>query len=378
MRIFSTMLLFFCFSATALAVLAATIQVGPERAIKLPSEAARIASDNDVIEIDAGEYRGDVAVWRQSGLVLRGVGGRAHLVADGAAAEEKAIWVVKGTNTTVENIEFSGASVPDQNGSGIRHEGEDLKISHCFFHDNENGILGGGGTVLVEYSEFARNGFGDGRSHNIYIGARTKRFTLRYSYTHHARIGHQIKSRAAENHIVYNRIMDEDDGNSSYLLDLPNGGMAYVIGNSMQQGRKTENYRVLAYAAEGLRSDNNGLYVVSNTMVNDFRTGIFVQNSAENVKVEIINNLVVGPGVLVQGLAYRRGNIVTRSPYFVNRDQYDFRTTRRSPGIDKGVESGSAGEVSLQPRNEYRHPLGRRPRHSDGRLDVGAFELTPR
>jgi len=31
--------------------------------------------------------------------------------------------------------------------------------------------------------------------------------------------------------VLYNRIMDEADGNSSYAVDIPNGGRAYLIGN---------------------------------------------------------------------------------------------------------------------------------------------------
>src|SRR5206468_6500985 len=75
---------------------AKVIQVGPKREIKLPSAAAAIAADGDLIEIDPGNYDGDAAVWRQNRLTIRGVGGRAHLRANGAHAEGKAIWVIKG------------------------------------------------------------------------------------------------------------------------------------------------------------------------------------------------------------------------------------------------------------------------------------------
>ena len=76
----------------------------------------------------AGLYAGDAAVWTQNRLTIRGRGGRAHLRADGARAEDKGIWVVKGSATTIENIEFSGAKVPDRNGAGIRLEGPGLTV----------------------------------------------------------------------------------------------------------------------------------------------------------------------------------------------------------------------------------------------------------
>src|SRR5581483_11609875 len=103
------------------------IQVGPSRDIKLPSQAAGQAKPGDIIEIDAGNYRGDVASWAADGITLRGVGGRAKLSADGNSAEGKAIWVIKGRDVTVENIEFTDVQVPDGNGAGIRAEGTNLK-----------------------------------------------------------------------------------------------------------------------------------------------------------------------------------------------------------------------------------------------------------
>lgn len=351
------------------------IRVGPNREVRLPSEAAKIAGDGDVIEIDAGDYKGDVAVWRQNGLTLRGVGGRVHLNAAGEAAEGKAIWVIKGDQTTVERIEFSGASVGDHNGAGIRHEGRDLTVRHCVFRDNENGILGGGGNVLVEYSEFAHNGFGDGQSHNMYISGRTQRFTLRFSYTHHAHIGHNVKSRAAENWILYNRIMDEADGDSSYLVDLPNGGIAYVIGNVMHQGTHTDNHVVLAYAAEGVTRKENSLFVINNSVVNDNPTGVFVRNRAQGVNADLINNLLVGRIDLSQGRVTSQANMVTQQPYFVDQAHYDYRLTRRSPAIGRGVDPGRGNGEELRPKFEYVQPLGRRSRPVEGNIDVGAYEF---
>ena len=53
-----------------------TLQVGPAKQYATPSEAAAVATDGDVIEIDAVDYVGDVANWRANNLTIRGVGGR--------------------------------------------------------------------------------------------------------------------------------------------------------------------------------------------------------------------------------------------------------------------------------------------------------------
>jgi hypothetical protein len=53
------------------------LRVGAERELKRPSAAAQIARDGNIIEIDAGIYDGDAAVWRQHWLTIRRLAGRA-------------------------------------------------------------------------------------------------------------------------------------------------------------------------------------------------------------------------------------------------------------------------------------------------------------
>jgi len=262
------LILFLMFIAAANA---AVIKVGPQQPIKLPSQAAGIAQHGDTIEIDAGSYPRDAAIWRANNLTIVGKGGRARLLSGGVTAEGKGIWVIKGINTTVENVEFADARVPDRNGAGIRLEGANLTVRHCLFRENENGILTGANKdseVLVENSEFDHNGHGDGKSHNIYIGA-IKKFTLRNSYSHLAKIGHQVKSRAAINIIQNNRIEDGPTGQSSYLIDLPAGGEAVISGNTLQQGPRAENFTMLAYGVEKLLHSVNTLTVTNNTFTNE-------------------------------------------------------------------------------------------------------------
>ena len=185
------------------------LKVGPQEKLSSPSLASKIAKDGNIIEIDAaGHYDGDAVVWWQNNLTIRGVNGRPHIRASGASAEGKALWVVKGNNTTVENVEISGARVSDGNGAAIRQEGTGLTLRHCYFHHNENGILAGANEksdIVIEHSEFSYNGAGSGQTHNIYIGG-VRSFTLKYSYSHHARMGHNVKSRAERNYILYNRL----------------------------------------------------------------------------------------------------------------------------------------------------------------------------
>src|SRR5690606_29579976 len=137
--------------------------------------------------------------------------------------------------------------------------GADLTIRDSFFHDNQVGILTAPhpeSDVVVESTEFYRNRrLDDGvavNSHNIYIGDIAS-FTLRYSYVHGAEVGHNVKTRARLNRILYSRSADGPDGRSSYLVDVADGGTAILLGNVLQQGRDTENFTMVSFAAESRR-----------------------------------------------------------------------------------------------------------------------------
>lgn len=354
------------------------VRVGPRSVYRTPSDAAKIAKDGDTIEIEAGIYEGDAAVWIQNNLTLRGVGGRAHIEAAGSSAEGKAIWVIKGDNTTVENIEFSGAKVPSRNGAGIRLEGKNLIVRRSWFHHNENAILTGRipeSDILVEYCRIYSNTVDPNKnnkySHNLYIG-RVHSFTLRNSYIQGAQIGHNVKSRATNNFIINNRIMDEIDGGSSYLIDLPNGGTAYVLGNLFHQSNKNDNYTFISYGAEGIEDQDGRLNVANNTFVNDDDSGLFIRNFG-TMPAEITNNLFVGPGRIISGPGRLEGNLATETPGFVNRDSFDYRLRKDSPAVDAGVNPSD----DLLPKNIYVHPTGVAPRRTVGPVDVGAYELIP-
>jgi hypothetical protein len=362
---------------TAAALSAATIQVGPGRLYKNPSAVASIVKDNDTVAIDSGTYTNETATWTSGNLILRGTAKFAHLVAPTVISNGKAIWVVQGNNTVIENIEFSNASVPDQNGAGIRIEGGNITMRNCFFHDNEDGILGGSGAncnVVIENCEFAQNGYGDGYSHNLYIGNAAS-LTFKFNYTHHAKIGHLLKSRALINYVLYNRIMDEATGTASYEIDLPNGGTSYVIGNLVQQGPATDNPTIISYGEEGLINGGTDLYVINNTIVNDRASGTFITVASAAQKAKIRNNLFVGSSTSLTGPADTVANVFTVGPAFVNRAAYDYRPTASTPGIDLGTVPGSGAGYALTPVYQYVYDCSGQSRSAQGAIDIGAFEF---
>ncbi len=278
------------------------LRVGPNLPLKTPSAAARLARDGDLVEIEGGDYRGDVAVWTQNRLRLRGVQGRPHLRADGNAAEGKAIWVIKGDDVEVDNIEFSGTRVRDLNGAGIRAEGAGLTIRGSSFHDNENGILTNhnpNSVLRISDSEFHHNIVDYARTgrlgHNIYVG-NIRGFSLRNSQVYGAVTGHQVKSRARRNEIVGNRIRDADGG-SSYLIDIPDGGEATITDNTLEQSARAPNRTAIAFAAEANRNAPFGesLTVIGNRFTNEGTPAVFVHNHSPTLPARLRGNLLNGP-----------------------------------------------------------------------------------
>ncbi|HUU32067.1 MAG TPA: right-handed parallel beta-helix repeat-containing protein [Phycisphaerae bacterium] len=378
------------FAALLLAVGAAsadTLKVGPNQKYAKPSEAFKAAKDGDLVEIDsAGAYDGDVATITANSLTIRGVGPqRVKLPANGRDAGGKAIWVIRGNDATVENIEFSGARVPDRNGAGIRPEGQNLTVRNCRFYDCENGILGGAGEILIEHCAFEHCGpVPDPATHSLYIGQACTKLVFRYNYSTDVIQGHLLKTRAKESWILYNRLTDEN-GTGSAVADFPNGGLVVVVGNIMHKGPRAQNTRVIAYGMEGIKHQRNALYVVNNTLVyqNHRTTSCFVrvEKTPEGFRPVILNNVCVGPIPLSNSDHIEAaGNLLLRSVAeagFVDPDGFDYRLKAGSPCIDKAAPLGKVDGLDLMPKFQYVHPAQAEPRPVVGLLDVGAMEYAP-
>jgi hypothetical protein len=358
---------------------ARTLRVGPNQAITTIAGAARAARSGDTVEIAAGTYAGDVAVWSQDELTIRGVGGRARIIAVGESVEGKGIWVFRGRRFRVENVEFAGAQVPDGNGAGIRHEKGSLSLKNTLFEDNQAGLLIANDPAIeaeVEDSEFRRNGSGDGSTHHLYAGT-IGRLAVRGSYFREANVGHLLKSRARENFIFYNRLTDESDGRASYELEFANGGIAWVVGNLIEQGPLTENSVIVSYGAEGYRWPANELYFAHNTVANDRpRGGVFMRVHSGAGAVRLVNNAFVGKGDLdLRSAALQAGNARPGWEEFALPARLDFRPKRTSSLVGKAGDPGSVRGRSLRPDAEYVFPTGTRPLPGGTPLSVGAFQL---
>jgi hypothetical protein len=372
--------------AAALPASAATLSVGPGKTYATPCKAFAVAKSGDVVEITGNTiYSGDVCGVYASNLTIRGVNGRPKINANGKNAMGKGIWVISGSNVTVDNVEMYGAKVIDKNGAALRLEGTSFTLRNSFLHDNENGILTGVNTssnILIEYTEFGHNGYGDGYSHNLYVG-NVGSLTFRYNYSHDANVGHNLKSRARTNMIAYNRFSSGVVGSTaigkpSYEIDLPNAGTSYVIGNVIEQPASNSNPSLLAYGEEGASNPGKDLYVVNNTFLNDDSShGTFVQIGATvTTPVLLQNNIFGGIGILTtQTSAVQKTNYRSASPGFVNRSAWDLRPLANALVTNAGSTPGvSTSGISLKPIAQYKHVAAGVARPVLGALDIGAYE----
>lgn len=327
------------------------------------AQASATAVDGDTVEIDPGVYYGGVASWRQNNLTIRGVGGRPVLDAGGTSAQGKGIFVISGSNVTVENLEFVNARVPDRNGAGIRMEGARLTVRNSVFRGNETSILtlNNPNAVLEVFdSQFISNGFASagGQMHGIYVN-QIGRFVVQGSYFSRTEIGHLIKSRARENHILYNRITDDSQSAVSYEVDLPNGGIVYLIGNLIEQSARTDNPVVVGYGEEGLFWGTNQLHAVNNTFVNRRSGSCTWIWAPRGGAVRATNNLLLGNcGFLLSAGGDLPNNRVVTDADFVNTSVYDFRLRGGSAALVPVADPGWANGLWLRPVLEHRFPSG--------------------
>jgi hypothetical protein len=340
------------------------LKVGPREALRTLASAARAATDGTLIEVEAGDYPADVATWPQHELTLRAVGGRVRLIAQGAHAQGKGLFVTRGQRQRIEGFDFIGCRVPDRNGAGIRLEAGSLTLVDCRFEDNENGVLTSNDPAveldLID-CDFGRIAMGTGQTHNCYVGA-IARLGVTGCHFHSGLMGHLLKSRARVNQVLYSRLVDGLGGRASYELEFPNGGQNLVMGNLIGQSSSSENPHLISVGAEGLRGGGHALWLVHNTCLDDRPGGgIWLRLAAALNDVHVANNVFVGRRRFEPGLGWdAHHNHQADWEEFVrpNRDDWRLRPESRLRGKIAAAGQMDLGgtRVVLQTTRQYAHP----------------------
>ena len=308
--------------------------VGPGKPYTTVRAAILAAGDGDTIQIDPGDYLGDVATITAHNLLIKGTSttNRARLFANGAHQSDKGILVLEGDDCTFENMEFHQVAGPSQNLAGVRHDGAGLTtFRNCGFFDNENGILsGGGGEVLMEFCEFARNGFGDGQTHNVYFGTHPK-VTARDCYFHEAHIGHEFKSRAKENILERCYFVNGNGttGDASYLVNADNGGKLVMRGCMLHKGVNADNQNSIFHNNNIWGASFNSILLEHCTLVHEYPSGSFINLSSGTVTVTLTACLFASNGrPLVSGATpVQNGN------YHTTVDKFPFVAVIADPNF---------------------------------------------
>ncbi|WP_146101603.1 right-handed parallel beta-helix repeat-containing protein [Rhodopila globiformis] len=284
---------------------AATLEVGPGKTYAMPSAAIAAAQDGDHIVIAAGNYF-DCAFVKANNLTIEGAGPDATVITDKVCGG-KALLVIDGNNTTVRNLTLTRARVPDFNGAGIRAEGGNLTIDNVNFVNNQDGILAAsmpGKTIIVRNSQFLRNGAcepGHGCAHGLYVG-QLALLRVEHSKFFETKHAHHIKSRAARTEVIGCDLADGPNGNSSYAVEIPNGGAVVLRDNHIEKGPKSENHTAaLMIGTEGITQPTPEILVEHNTFEVDGNYNSYLVDNMTATPAELKGNILKGNAKALHG-----------------------------------------------------------------------------
>jgi hypothetical protein len=300
--------------ALSMPAAARTWEVGPDRPLTSPSQAAAVAKDGDRVIFDPGVYH-DCAIWPASYLTIEARRPpptmnqtvMTQTIVTGPACADRALFLFTGNNITVRGMSFQRARDTDHNGAGILMEGANLTIENDDFQNNENGVLAGGppsSIVRIRHSTFRGNGSCEGAcAHALYIGAQIARLEVVGCVFFETHVGHHIKSRARMTVVRDNRIDDGPTGTASYLIELPDSGDAEIVNNTLRKGMGADNREVaISIGTESGRNPTHTLDIRGNRFTSDLPEPVRFVRNLTPTPARLFNNTLVGRVIPLEGL----------------------------------------------------------------------------
>ncbi len=290
--------------------------------------AAAAAADEDtdvandyVIRVAPGTYTNDSPqVTRPMTIEAAVPGSTVILNAPAPLANEKGI-ILASASLTVDGLTLENANIANSlggNGAGIRDEDtrpdDILVVRNSIFINNQMGILTDANiplnTILIN-NLFMNNGNTNPShwGHSIYLGSNNSALVAIGNEICGTNIGHDIKSRAAinliENNTLYDGAADANQrsckvGSASFAVDLPNGGVAVAVANTIIRGTASQTPIMFAYGEEGLVYSTNSISFIDNAMDN---TGANVTGIYDNPSTPIPvagNGNIFAPSIATQ------------------------------------------------------------------------------
>lgn len=278
-------------------------------------EAVDRAGDGDRIEIvgDGPVYDQCANIGRGlQDIEIAGVCGRAHL-SRRVCSRKGAFVIGDASGITITNIEVSYLTISEVDGgnaAAVRDQGQGgLALRYVYFHDNQNGILGGAGRIDIDWSKFEANGgaASPGYTHNTYFSDLVTEVNIRNSvFLRAANQGNNLKSRA-ERLTFHCSVSASLDGDDSREMDISEGGELEITNSLIQQGPESVNRNIIGFATEaGNESRRHAIQsvVIRDTMIlNDSHSGTMLAYNAFNgLTLDMANVRFVGPGTPVTNL----------------------------------------------------------------------------
>ncbi|MEZ5337323.1 MAG: right-handed parallel beta-helix repeat-containing protein [bacterium] len=205
----------------------------------------------------------------------------------------------------VRGFELFDAHNDSNNGAGVRiNQANDITVQDCEIHGCDMGIMSNGDAVsltgarqLIDSCLIHGNGDFDhpGFNHNLYLGGHSA--VLRFCEVHGALTGHNVKSRAHTNALLYCHIHDsanrEIDFVDSADTELP-GSDSLLLGCVIVKAVPMDgNKHTIHFGQDGGNDHTGVLRVVNCTVVSPYLTPL-VQLTAAGAGLELRSSLLWG------------------------------------------------------------------------------------
>ena len=238
-----------------------------------------------------------------------------------------------------------------------------ITVIGCYFHDNQQGTglgyapIGSGVFAHFFDTELYREGYPNGRTHNLYIGS-IDELIIDNVYSHKTNGTQLIKTRARTGYIDYNCIRGERiDANKGEIescnIDICNGGLYYVIGNQLQQSLNAAN-QIANFCAEAANGASGGapnplqeLYFVNNTCIGPANGTGYRGSGTGNAPIKLNQQGITYPATPI--LNETDGGSLPRRTYFVQvtATAGDGGETTGSPIVAANGSSTTIGTLSV-------------------------------
>jgi len=401
-----------------------TYKVGPSERIVKISAIADALKPGDVVEV-TGDITDSMKLTasgtKENPIVIRGAGDKRPKI-DFAKARNGI--ETQGDNYLFENLEFTNAA-----SRGIFQVSGGITIRNCYFHDNNNGIMGADdpnvGDITIEFCEFFHNGEGI-YAHQMYLaswkpGATA---TVQFNYIHDSTGGVNIKSRMPHNIIRYNwienaanyecDIVDSDESpvaaslrpmNTEFIgnvvitnAERGNPHHKMNLGSDQPRSPGTEGTFTIANNTFVLRRASDEIHMIrfgGNVKAGLLYNNIFVAPGVPSFRLVVIEDTAAEPGKA--GTPGRMGSLAGANNFvadnclevpgeltgtirgadagFTDLKSHDFALKAGSPCIGAG-DKAAVMAAHFAPLRKKIISGGELKRASGERIDIGAFGMT--